>query len=143
MKLQLMNKLLDADKIYTANFLFAPVVLPINDVGTIVPDNVASDRYFATLIFVKELNDFAIFEFDQKLLDGLLAYRSRYGNMLKFDVLLSRRDGKLNMTIGANNLNNTEDLKIKTEQGIEIYEKLYDAYRNKPSYTVFEMKGRA
>lgn len=143
MKLQLLNKLLTSDSTHTANFLFPPIVLPITETGMLVPESLATNKHFTTLVFVKELDDFCIFEFSQQLLDGLLAYRARHGTMFKFDVLLSRRDdGVLNMTIGANNLNNADELKIKAERGKDIHNKLYSAYQDKQEYVVFEMKGK-
>jgi hypothetical protein len=142
-QLQLLNNLLTADSVHTVNFLFSPIVLPITDEGVVAPEELASKKHFTTLVFVKELDDYYVFEFDQKILDGLLAYRSRYGSMLKFEVLLSRRaDGDVNMTIGVNNLNNSQELKLKAEYGKELFNKLYDAYKNKQNYIVFEMKGR-
>jgi hypothetical protein len=134
---------LTADSVYTVNFLFSPIVLPITDEGVLTSEELASKKHFTTLVFVKELDDYCVFEFDQKILDGLLAYRSYYGSMLKFEVLLSRRaDGAVNMTIGVNNLNNSQELKLKAEYGKEFFNKLYDVYKNKQNYIVFEMKGR-
>lgn len=142
-QLQLLNKLLNDSTVFTVNFLFSPIVLPITADGVVTSEEFATQKYFTTLVFVKEPNDYCVFEFDQKILDGLLAYRARYNSMLKFEVLLSRRtDGDVNMTIGVNNLNSSEELKLKTEQGKEIFNKLYDVYKDKQNYTVFEMKGR-
>lgn len=142
-QLQLLNKLLTADAVFTVNFLFSPIVLPITDEGVVSSEEIATQKHFTTLVFVKELNDYCVFEFGQKILDGLLAYRARYGSMLKFEVLLSRRaDGDVSMTIGVNNLSNSQELKLKIEQGKELFDKLYNVYKDKQNYAVFEMKGR-
>lgn len=143
-QLQLLNSLLIKDAIFTANFLFSPVVLPITNDGVLVAEDIATQKFFSAVVFIKELGEFCVFEFNQKILDGLLAYRARYGSMFKFDVLLSRRaDGDVNMTIGANNLTNSDELKARAEQGKELADKLYNVYKNKENYIVFEMKGRS
>lgn len=143
MKLQLLNSILNSNSVYTASFIFDPIALPISKIGYIVPEDNADNKHYATIVFIKELDNFYIFEFDQNILDGLGAYRARHGGISKFEVLLSRRaDSKLQMTIGSHNFINYEDLVARSEQIRDIYNKLYSAYKEKQEYVVFEMKDR-
>lgn len=137
MKLPLLNDLLNTEGILTVTFPFDFVVLPISDTGTIVSEGQATQKHFATIVFVKEINEFCKFEFNQMLLDGLLAYNSRYKSMSKFNVLLGRRqDGTINMTIGANNITDSDSLQKKAELVQSEYKNLYSDYQNQIGYTV-------
>ena len=140
-QVKLLNSELSNNSTLTVNFLFGLIVLPISDSGLLVDESSASGKHFATLVYVKESDSFMVFEFDQKLLDGLLAYRARYGDsMLGFEILLSRNDvGMLIMTIGANKLGDTSSLQKKADSQKSVFDSLYSLYKNKKNYTVFEM----
>lgn len=143
MRLQLLNECLSTSTVLTAAFPFDPIILPINKDFAVVAENSATQKHFSTIVFVKELHNFCIFEFNQKLLDGLLAYRQRYGGMSKFEIILSRSiNGEIIMTLGANNLLDYDIDKTTLEEGRAYHDKLYFIYKNKQNYIVHDAKGK-
>ena len=140
MKIQLLNKILDETKPVAVSFLFPPIVLPIDDQGKLVPESNAVGKHFTTLVYSRDTKQFFVFEFDQKILDGVSAYKTRYENLAKIEVILSRfSSGAIRMTIGANNISEIDQLLAEADKVKEDYNKLYQSYKDKPCYTVYEM----
>ena len=135
MKLPLLNDLLNNQSSYSAVFLYPPVALPTDQAGRLVVASQATNTLFSTIVFVKELNELAVFEFNQPILDGILGYRERYGNTFRFEVLLSRHDdSKIKMTIGRNNLVNELEFQKMADNNAELINKLYEVYLRNPEH---------
>lgn len=139
MKIPLLNKKLVHEKTTPVVFAFPPVALPISKQGELTAEDEADTVYYST--FVYDVNDeqFAVFEFDQDVMDGLLAYRARHGSLLTLEVLLSREeDGKLRMTTGNPNVRPALIAQNQKEEFQQYHEKLFDRYMSKIGRTMYE-----
>lgn len=142
MALSLINKDITPDAPYSLIFLTSPVKLPVKHTGLVCAPEVAEDHHFSSVVWVRELSDFAVFEFDKQTFHALSAYKSRNESLSLFYIIVDRlTSGKLRLAIERHSLDPALlEEKIKTVT--EMNKKLLDFYLKKKDYTVFELKGK-
>ncbi len=142
MALSLINKDIYPEVPYSLVFLSSPVKLPIMKNGLVVSTTEAEDSHFASVVWVKEISDLAVFEFDGQTFHALSAYKARNGDLSRHYIIADRlTNGKVRLAISSNGLDETfieEKKKIVTDMN----KKLLDFYLKKSNYTVFELKGK-
>lgn len=132
MKLQLLNKKIVYDKVLSMLFPFPPIALPVDESGYIEKEDNAIKVHYTTIAYNIDDDIFYILEFNERIKDGLLAYRSRHKTISNVEILLSRElDGSLRMTSGRKIDIFTKVSKENLDIMSNCHDKLYDIYKAK------------
>lgn len=132
MKIQLLNKKIQTDAVTSVLFPFPPIAIPISSDGNIVTEDLATNVHYATVVFNVDDSTFYIFEFGERIKDGLLAYKARHKIISNVEVLMSREsDGSLRMT-SSRIMDTTSFLDKEERDRLSLcHDKLYDMYLSK------------
>lgn len=136
-KILLLNDKLTSESLTPVLFLFAPIALPVSGQGELVGEAQAEKLHYVTFVYSIRDKAFYLFEFNQMIYDGVLAYKARYDKMSGVEVLLSREgDGSLRMTVGNNHIKKSLVSEENFLKFSVFYDKLYDRYISKSNYYV-------
>lgn len=112
----------------TVLFIFPPIAFPLTSDNTICSIDSAVKNAYTTFVWSQDTRSFALFEFSEDLLSGLMAYRYRHGSISDIEIILSRdSSGNIRMTAGQKT---TKDVipKSEYEKYKKFHERLADKY---------------